>query len=156
MSVGWGSSGPDGEAHRSSELCEMREELRMSLFWSLKGTKFWGRAYWKTVSASIFLNTIYQHSDSFSSFILNLTFVMFHEYLHLFFKFELGKYQNSCKTIIDPLSWILSEEMARDPVFVQRIVNDFMEISETKRARVIDQDIRDDDVESMFNIIEPY
>ncbi len=54
--------------------------------------------------------------------------VMFHEYLHLFFKFELGMYQNSCKTIIDPLAVILVDEMAQDQVFVERIVSDFMDI----------------------------
>jgi len=55
---------------------------------------------------------------------------MFHEYLHLFFKFKLGKYQNSCKTVIDPISVQLTNEMANDPDFVQRIVADFIDIAE--------------------------
>lgn len=100
----------------------------MSLFWSLKSEKMWGRAYWSTNSGSIFINNIYEGSESFGAFIANLLVVMFHEYLHLFFKFDLGKYQNSCKTIIDPISVILCDEMAKDPIFVERIVGDFMDL----------------------------
>ena len=59
----------------------------------------------------------------------NLVCTMFHEYLHLFFKFELGKYQNSCKTIIEPISIALVNEMAKDSEFVSRIVDDFMDIA---------------------------
>lgn len=103
----------------------------MSLFWSLKSKnpEIGGRAYWGSKSGSIFLNNIYQCSGSFGEFIAQLTRIMFHEYLHLFFKFELGMYQNSCKTIIDPLAVILVDEMAQDQVFVERIVSDFMDIS---------------------------
>jgi len=82
------------------------------------------------MSGSIFINNIYQDSESFGAFIANLIGVMFHEYLHLFFKFELGKYQNSCKTVIDPLSFILCDEMAKDPEFVSRIVDDFMDLAD--------------------------
>ena len=106
----------------------------MNLFWSLKSKnpEIGGRAYWKTRSGSIFVDNIYQHSDSFGMFIAELQRTMFHEQLHLFFKFELGMYQNSCKTIIDPLAIVLTNEMSKDPIFVKRIVGDFMDIS---RAR---------------------
>ena len=100
----------------------------MSLFWSMKSEKMWGRAYWNTKSGSIFINNIYNDSEDFGAFIANLVYVMFHEYLHIFFKFELGKYQNSCKTIIEPISWILCDEMANDPEFTSRIVGDFMDV----------------------------
>ncbi len=88
----------------------------------------WGRAYWNTNTGSIYLNNIFKGSESFGAFIANLVVVMFHEYLHLFFKFELGKYQNSCKTIIDPISVILADEMSKDPEFVSQIVDDFMDL----------------------------
>ena len=102
----------------------------MSLFWSSKSKKMGGRAYWKTRSGSIFINNIYKDSESFGAFIANLLVIMFHEYLHIFFKFELGKYQNSCKTIIDPLSVILCDEMAKDDEFVRRIVDDFIDLAD--------------------------
>lgn len=102
----------------------------MCLFWSLKGSKYCGRAYWKTRSASIFLNVLYREcKNDFGAFIAYLTVTMFHEYLHLFFKFELGKYQNSCKTIIDPISIKLANEMAKDNTFVKQIVDDFMDLA---------------------------
>ena len=102
----------------------------MSLFWSLKSKNpnMGGRAYWGSKSGSIFLNNIYQHTETIGEFLAELTRIMFHEYLHLFFKFELGMYQNSCKTIIDPLAVILGDEMAQDQVFVERIVSDFMDV----------------------------
>lgn len=104
----------------------------MSLLWSLKARtpNIGGRAYWKTMNASIYINNIYEQSESFGEFLFNLVFVMFHEYLHLFFKFELGKYQNSCKTIINPISEILVTEISNDPDFVRRIVDDFMTLAE--------------------------
>ena len=101
----------------------------MSLFWSLKGTKCQGRAYWHSGTGSIFLNVLYRESRTFGSFMADLVCTMFHEYLHLFFKFELGKYQNSCKTIIEPISIALCNEMAKDSEFVSRIVDDFMDIA---------------------------
>jgi len=73
---------------------------------------------------------IYRDSKTFGGFIADLVCTMFHEYLHLFFKFKLGKYQNSCKTVIDPISVQLTNEMANDPDFVQRIVADFIDIAE--------------------------
>jgi len=102
----------------------------MSLFWSLRGSKYHGRAYWKTKSGSIFLNTLYRDAKGFGNFIARLVFVMFHEYLHLFFKFELGKYQNSCKTKINPIAERLTNEMAKDNEFVSRIVDDFMDLAD--------------------------
>lgn len=101
----------------------------MSLFWSLKGTKWQGRAYWSSGTGSIFLNVIYRDTKTFGEFIADLVCTMFHEYLHLFFKFKLGKYQNSCKTIIDPISVIICNEMAKDDEFVRRIVDDFKDVS---------------------------
>jgi hypothetical protein len=107
----------------------------MSLFWSLKGKSFWGRAYWKTRSGSIFVHNILKDSESFGDFMVKLVSTMFHEYLHLFFKFDLGKYQNSCKTVIDPISWTLCDEMANDPEFVNQIVEDFLVIGEMRRKK---------------------
>lgn len=59
---------------------------------------------------------------------VELLCTMFHEYLHLFFKFELGKYMDSCKTKIDPLAEVLTNEMANDADFVSQMVDDFMDI----------------------------
>lgn len=102
----------------------------MCLFWSLKGKgKFAGRAYWKTRSASIFLHVLFKDSKSFGEFIAAMTFIQFHEYLHLFFKFHLGKYHCSCKTKIDPLAQRLTNAMAEDPVFVERVVKDFIDLN---------------------------
>jgi len=100
------------------------------LFWSLKGKgKFAGRAYWKTRSASIFLHVIFKNAESFGEFIAAMTFIQLHEYLHLFFKFNLGKYHCSCKTKIDPLAGRLTNAMAEDPVFVERVVGDFIDLN---------------------------
>ena len=113
----------------------------MSLYWSLKSKRFLGRAYWKTRSGSIFLCNIFQSSTGFGNFLSNLLVTMFHEYLHLFFKFELGKYQNSCKTVIEPISIALCNEMADDPIFVNQMVEDFMDlvefIDETEKKEIM-------------------
>ena len=101
----------------------------MCLFWSLRGSKYQGRAYWKTHSASIFLNVIYYDADGdYATFLTHLLWTTLHEYLHLFLKFEEGRWYNSCKTIIDPLAEMMMDEMIKNREFVDQMVNDYEDV----------------------------
>ena len=101
----------------------------MCLFWSLKGSKWQGRAYWSTRSASIFLNVIYADAEgSYSTFLSHLLWTSLHEYLHLFLKFEEGRWYNSCKTIIDPLSEMMVNELVKDEELVNQLIEDFDDV----------------------------
>jgi len=102
----------------------------MCLFWSLKGKgKFWGRAYPKRDTASIFLHLIYRDAESYGDFMSNLLWTMYHEYLHLFFTNELGQWGCSCKTKIDPVAERLTvAEVTENPKHVQTIIDDWVDV----------------------------
>ena len=96
------------------------------IFFSLKHrtSRILGRAYWKSQTASIFIANLLDYKTDpwtgkvrFRSFIRVFWETYFHEYLHLFLKIHEGKYYNSCKTIIDPLSQRLTWFMMEDENF---------------------------------------
>ena len=109
------------------------------IFWSLKGKKNWGSAYWGSKSASIFINNIYQDSEDYPSFLDNLLFVYFHEYLHLFLKFKEGKWMNSCKTVINPLAIKLVEAVVDEELSMQ-MVNDYWDVYKSYDTEVNNHD----------------
>ncbi len=101
----------------------------MSLFWSLKGEKNCGRAYWKTQSASIFIDNIYKWAYNYPEFISGLLQVMLHEYLHLFLKFRLDKWYYSEKTVIEPLSEKLCLAITEHCNVFGAMAMDFLDLS---------------------------
>ena len=87
---------------------------------SYKSKNAWGRAYWGSRSGTIFLPNVYEsaleHEDSvLTAFTIYFLEIYFHEFLHLFLKFRLGKWMNSEKSVIYPLAKALQIAICDEP-----------------------------------------
>jgi len=75
---------------------------------------YFGRAYPEKGFASLFIKTMIeialQHSNQpYKAFAEQFIHTYFHEFLHIFFTNNMGKWGYSCKTKIDPISDILTD-----------------------------------------------
>lgn len=75
------------------------------------------------------LNILFKHAKNYPEFLVALGYTMHHEFLHLFFKFVLGRYAYA-EVTIEKLCDKMCSELWKDNDWVDSFVHDFWDLGE--------------------------